>query len=55
MEDKKLAKLKFLEEGFWKRFTQTGNIRDYGRYRGAKDLVKERQQELASGSKQREL
>ena len=46
MEDEKLKKLQFLEKGFWKRFTQTGSVRDYGRYRGAQELVKERQNEL---------
>ena len=44
--DKKMQKLEFLKEGFWKRFTQTGSIYDYGRYRGAQTLIKERQNEL---------
>lgn len=44
--DKKLKKLEFLRDGFWTRFTQTGSIYDYGKYRGAQTLVRERQQEL---------
>lgn len=44
--DKKLQKLEFIRDGFWNRFTKTGSIYDYGRYRGAKTLVDERRAEL---------
>ncbi len=45
--DKKLEKLKFLADGFYKRFQYTGSIYDYGKYRGTKQLIKEREQEIA--------
>lgn len=41
--DKKEQKLTFLKESFWKRFEATGNIYDYGRYRGADQLLREHQ------------
>lgn len=39
--DKKLQKLEFLRDGYWKVFTKTGNIYDYGKYRGAVQLINE--------------
>lgn len=44
--DKKLEKLEFVRDSFWTLFAKTGNIYNYGRYRGACELVKERKQEL---------
>lgn len=44
--DRKLEKLEFLRDGYWKLFTKTGSIFDYGKYRGARQLVNERKQEL---------
>lgn len=44
--DKKLEKLEFLRDGFWKLFTQTGSVYAYGRYNGAKELIKEHLREM---------
>ncbi len=41
--DKKEQKLTFLKQAFWTRFEATGNIYDYGRYKGADQLLKEHQ------------
>lgn len=45
--DDKLNKLEFLRDGYWKLFTKTGSIYDYGKYRSARELAKARRQELA--------
>lgn len=50
--DKKEAKLKFVRDAFWNRFEATGNIYDYGRYKGAEQLLNEHQ---ASKMSQQEL
>lgn len=39
--DRKLEKLTFLRDGFWHVFTKTGSIYDYGKYRGAQQLINE--------------
>ena len=44
--DENLAKLEFLRDGYWKLFTQTGSVFDYGKYRSARELVKNRKLEL---------
>ena len=44
--DAKLKKLEFLRDGYWKLFAETGSIFDYGKYRSARELVKNRKLEL---------
>ena len=48
MADKKTQKLTFLKEAFWQRFKQTGSIYEYGRYKGADQLLREHQAQMSS-------
>lgn len=48
MADKKTQKLKFLRDGFWQLFEQTGDVRHYGRYKGAEQLLREHQAKISS-------
>lgn len=49
MADNKEQKLKILRDGFWQLFEQTGDVRHYGRYKGAEQLLREHRAQKMQG------